>query len=51
VVKVLGYSKFSNEKSLEGPAIWTATVENGLILEWRVYADTKVNRRKQYIIA
>jgi ketosteroid isomerase-like protein len=25
---------------LQGPAIWTACVEDGLIAQWRVYSDT-----------
>lgn len=45
-VVVRGYSTCSNEPALEGPAIWMATVEDGLVSEWRVLADTPANRRK-----
>jgi ketosteroid isomerase-like protein len=43
-VFILGYSTCSHPP-LDGPAIWTARVENGLVAEWRVYLDTEENRR------
>jgi ketosteroid isomerase-like protein len=43
-VFILGYSTCSYEP-LDGPAIWTARVEGGLVAEWRVYLDTDENRR------
>ena len=43
-VLVIGHSTCSHE-GLHGPAIWTAKVENGLIVEWRIYLDTPKNRR------
>ncbi|MBO0861665.1 MAG: nuclear transport factor 2 family protein [Chloracidobacterium sp.] len=42
-VVVIGHSTCSF-KPLDGPALWTATVEDGLIAEWRVYLDTVENR-------
>ena len=45
MVIAYGYSTCSF-KPLDGPAIWTARVENGLIAEWRVYLDTPENRKK-----
>lgn len=33
-------------KALDGPALWTAIVRNGLVKEWRVYHDTPKNRKK-----
>jgi len=45
-----GYSTCSNEPALEGPAIWTAKVQGGLVAEWRVYEDTKENRKKLELI-
>lgn len=39
-----GYSTCSNESALEGPAIWTAKVQEGQVAEWRVYEDTAENR-------
>jgi ketosteroid isomerase-like protein len=44
VVITFGHSKCSDEK-LRGPALWTATIKNNLIQEWRVYADTPANRQ------
>jgi ketosteroid isomerase-like protein len=36
VVVMVGYSKCSY-KPLDGPSIWTAKVQQGLVSEWRVY--------------
>jgi hypothetical protein len=44
LVIALGYSRCS-DKQLDGPAIWTASVQNGTIAEWRVYEDSSENRR------
>jgi ketosteroid isomerase-like protein len=41
---IVGHSKCS-QKILDGPALWTAKVENGKIREWRVYKDTMENRK------
>lgn len=43
LVLVIGYSTCSHEP-LDGPALWTATVEDDLVTEWRVYLDTCENR-------
>ena len=43
LVIMVGYSTCSYDP-LDGPAIWTAKVHNGLISEWRVYKDTAQNR-------
>lgn len=43
-VVVVGRSSCSNPQ-LAGPALWRAIVQEGLVLEWRVYVDTKENRR------
>ncbi len=40
-----GYSTCSYEP-LDGPAIWSAKVQDGLLSEWRVYLDTEENRSK-----
>jgi ketosteroid isomerase-like protein len=42
-VFVIGHSTCSF-KPLDGPALWTVKVEDGLIAEWRVYLDTVENR-------
>jgi ketosteroid isomerase-like protein len=44
VVITFGHSKCTDER-LNGPALWTATMKNNLIHEWRVYADTPENRK------
>ncbi|HMG94157.1 MAG TPA: nuclear transport factor 2 family protein [Chryseolinea sp.] len=44
VVITFGHSRCSDEK-LNGPALWTATIKNNLIQEWRVYNDTPANRK------
>ena len=43
-VITFGHSKCSDER-LSGPALWTATMKNNLIQEWRVYVDTPENRK------
>jgi ketosteroid isomerase-like protein len=45
LVLVIGQSTCSFE-SLDGPALWTAKIENDLVAEWRVYLDTAENRGK-----
>lgn len=42
---MLGFSECSHGP-LDGPAIWTARVKDGLISEWRVYEDTPINREQ-----
>ena len=44
VVITFGRSKCSDTR-LNGPALWTATIKNNLIHEWRVYSDTTENRK------
>jgi ketosteroid isomerase-like protein len=44
-VLVTGHSTCSDDR-LDGPAIWTAKVENDLVAEWRVYLDTPENRKE-----
>ena len=44
-VVIEGHTECS-DKRLEGPAIWTAKIEDGKIKQWRVYEDTPVNREK-----
>jgi len=43
VVVVLGYSTCSFA-ALDGPALWRATIRDGKVAEWRVFADTAANR-------
>jgi ketosteroid isomerase-like protein len=43
LVIIIGHSTCSYEP-LDGPALWTAKVENDLVSEWHVYLDTQDNR-------
>ncbi|MGD8455082.1 MAG: nuclear transport factor 2 family protein [Anaerolineales bacterium] len=45
LVLIIGHSTCSYDP-LDGPALWTAKVENDLVSEWRVYLDTTENRKK-----
>jgi ketosteroid isomerase-like protein len=42
----VGRTVCSNEPALNGPAIWTARVEDDKVSEWRVYEDTPANRAR-----
>ena len=44
LVIIVGFSTCSH-KPLEGPALWTARIENDRVAEWRIYDDTKENRK------
>jgi ketosteroid isomerase-like protein len=44
-VIVIGYS-ICSEPALDGPALWTAKLSDGKVVEWRVYTDTPENRRQ-----
>ncbi|MFX1548560.1 MAG: nuclear transport factor 2 family protein [Promethearchaeota archaeon] len=45
LVILLGHSECS-EPVLDGPAIWSAKIENDQVSEWRIYDDTKENRSR-----
>ena len=44
LVVILGFAYWSETQPYD-PVIWTATVVNDLVREWRVYVDTEANRR------
>lgn len=44
-VAILGYAYWS-EKQPYDPVIWTATIVNDLVREWRLHDDTEANRRQ-----
>ena len=44
-VAILGFAYWS-EKQPYDPIIWTATIVNDLVQEWRTYSDTEANRRQ-----
>ncbi len=43
LVILLGHS-ICSEPVIDGPAIWTAKIENDLVTEWRIYLDTEESR-------
>ena len=46
LVAMAGSSECPREPELEGPALWSARVEDsGLLSEWRVWRDTPENRQ------
>lgn len=46
LVRAVGYSECPGAVQLEGPALWSAIVEDGLVAEWHVHADTPQARRE-----
>lgn len=44
LVAVMGRSSCSDAR-LDGPALWSATVRNEQVSEWRVFEDTRSNRK------
>jgi predicted SnoaL-like aldol condensation-catalyzing enzyme len=45
LVVMLGFAYWTQDKPYD-PAIWTATIVNGLVKEWRIYTDTEGNRKQ-----
>lgn len=45
LVIMIGFSECSYDP-LDGPAIWTAEIRDGLVAEWRVYEDTNDVRQQ-----
>jgi hypothetical protein len=45
LVVILGHAYWSEEEPYD-PVIWTATIVNDLVQEWRVHADTEANRQR-----
>ena len=44
-VCALGFAYWTEDEPYD-PVIWTATIENDLIAEWRIYEDSFENRKK-----
>jgi hypothetical protein len=44
LVVMLGHAFWSREQPFD-PAIWTALIQDDLVSEWRIYADTEANRK------
>ena len=45
IVIILGHAFWSDEQPYD-PVIWVATIDDDLVREWRIYADTEENRGK-----
>jgi ketosteroid isomerase-like protein len=43
LVFILGYAYWSENQPYD-PVVWTATIVNDLVQEWRIYPDTEANR-------
>jgi hypothetical protein len=43
IIIMMGYSSCSDPR-LDGPAIWSANIQNGKVEEWHVYEDTPLIR-------
>ncbi len=48
-VFVLGFAYWS-EKEPYDPVIWSAVIDDNLIVEWRIYEDSAENRKKFNLI-
>jgi predicted SnoaL-like aldol condensation-catalyzing enzyme len=44
LVVILGHAFWSQEQPYD-PAIWTASIRDDLVSEWRIYADTEATRK------
>ncbi len=49
LVIIIGYANWSKEPT-EDHVIWTARIEDDLVAEWRIYADTEENKKKLGIV-
>ncbi len=45
MVIIVGHAYWSEDQAYD-PAIWTATIIDDRVREWRVYADTEENRKR-----
>jgi len=50
LVILIGYALWSKDSKEEDHCIWTATIENDLLVNWRLYEDMEDNRKKLNII-
>jgi hypothetical protein len=46
LVILIGYALWSKDSKEEDHCIWTTTIENDLLVNWRLYEDTEDNRKK-----
>jgi predicted SnoaL-like aldol condensation-catalyzing enzyme len=45
-VVLVGHSTCSNHDGSNGPALWSARIEDNRLAEWQVYANNPENRRR-----
>jgi hypothetical protein len=45
-VIMIGYALWSKDSNEKDHCIWTATIENDLLLNWQIYDNTEENRKK-----
>ena len=46
LVILIGYALWSKDSKEEDHCIWTTTIENDLLVNWRLYEDIEDNRKK-----
>ncbi len=46
LVILIGYALWSKDSKEEDHCIWTATIENDLLVKWQIYEDIEDNRKK-----
>ncbi len=46
LVIIIGYALWSKDSKEEDHCIWTAIIENDLLVNWRLYKDIEDNRKK-----
>ncbi|MHA2280901.1 MAG: hypothetical protein ACXAC5_08615 [Promethearchaeota archaeon] len=46
LVIMIGYALWSKDSKEEDHTIWTAKIENDLLVKWQLYEDTEDNRNK-----
>jgi hypothetical protein len=45
LVIVIGYALWSEDSKEEDHIIWTAKIENDLVVKWQIFEDTEENRK------
>jgi len=46
LVILIGYALWSEDSKEEDYCIWTATIENDLVVKWQIYEDIEDKRKK-----
>jgi hypothetical protein len=50
LVILIGYAIWSKDSLERDYAIWTARIENDLLVKWQIYEDTDENRKKLKVL-